>query len=335
MEQENTINFCPECGHRVKSGETFCGNCGTKIIGSNFSVKNENTYFNPSAPIIETPATKSNNKKFNKKILIPIISVASALFLFGIALVVFIFLTSTHIICINHDWEAPTCLEPAKCTYCDKYKDDKLGNHKWIEATCTKPKTCSECSKIEGEALGHVNGKWTVAKAATFYEAGTEELSCTRCEEVIDSRTIARKAPKVNGKTFNFTDDEFIDWIEDFTKLKIGSKQSLNSDMNTAYLITLPSTGETGAIVFNHGSNGLNGAVCGIMMYFDNHETAILLMSALGEKMSSNFVGVDAYNALIQDKQYVKSSMIMMNLDIDNMNSVLLAPTEAIIDIIS
>ncbi len=54
-----------------------------------------------------------------------------------------------------HDWEPPTCLEPAQCSKCDAYKTDgKLGNHAWRHATCQEPAFCYYCYEQKDNNLG-------------------------------------------------------------------------------------------------------------------------------------------------------------------------------------
>ena len=355
------MKFCQHCGKQNPDENRICIQCGTNLEDI------------PSAPIpqktnLHTKSSLSSGlltlfKKIitlfsNKKILIPsliIVSLASIL----------IVLISTHVICINHNWQAPTCIEPAQCSKCDRYKDDILGNHKWMEATCTEPttcfwcdaqdgspehnwqeatctepKTCTECEKTEGAALGHVNGEWTVTEAATFSGSGTEELSCTRCSEVIESRTIARKTPKVEGKSFNFDDDEFIEWFNDHsTNVTIGYSDIGLFDSNsgnTSYRISYPNENETGALILNHGDNGKNGKVSAIMIYFENTTIAGALGMLIGEKIDSNFDSKDAAIKAGYNKSYTAANMtgMLLNLD-DDFKVYALAPSEFLAEIVS
>ena len=212
--QRTNLRYCGNCGNSLLPDDKFCGNCGMQLIEAKaMLIQNETPPINSSPKILESPQTKRN---INKKILIPIIAGASTLSI----IFLFIFLTFTHIICINHSWNAPTCTEPAQCIYCDKYKNDILGNHKWTDATCISPRTCFWCDLEEGEPLGHQK-KTTVTQQPTLVSSGTETVSCSICEEIFDSQAISKKVPKVTGASFNFTDDEFIDWINNKSTAEI------------------------------------------------------------------------------------------------------------------
>ncbi len=267
----------------------------------------------------------------------------------------------------KHEWEEATCTESKTCTLCNETEGEPLG-HEFAAATCTLPETCSICNETNGESLGHstiidqaveptcttegltegqhcdvcdeilipqeeikplghTKGEWTMTKEATLTNVGVEEILCTKCGESLDSKGTERKKPKVIGSSFNFTDDEFIDWMEDNSTIEIGSKQSLNSDMNTAYLIT-NSDGVTGVLALNHGSNGLQGNVCGIMIYFDSSTYASALGIWIGEKINSDFIKEDAAEKLLNNKSYTKASMTIMRLDIGGVYATTLAPSE-------
>ena len=96
------------------------------------------------------------------------------------------------------------------CTNC--YKTTEKGKviestgHDWSEwdvtkeATCTEKgsqeRTCSVCEEIETEeiaALGHDWSEWTVIKEATHRAEGSQERTCSVCEEV-ETKVIAKLA---------------------------------------------------------------------------------------------------------------------------------------------
>lgn len=333
MENQNNqcanAKFCSNCGNQVLPDDKFCVNCGIQITNDSIPDKENISISTPNMSTLETPQTR---KKFNKKILIPIIAGASTTFV----LILFIFLTFTHIICINHDWRASTCIEPAQCYYCDKYKDDILGNHKWMDATCTSPRTCFWCDLEEGEPLGHQE-KTSVTQQPTLVSSGTEIVTCSICEEVIDNRTISKKVPKAEGKSFNFTDDELIDWINDKSTAEVEHTELgiFNNNKNTSYRITL-SNGEKGALLLNHGDNDTDGNVCAIMVYFENTDQSSVFVAWIGEKINSNFSSEDAFYKFVYGASYTAAGMTAMDLELDDDFTVyILASSEYLADIVS
>lgn len=335
LNQSTNANHCSNCGNLLSSEANCCSNCGTPISNDE-----------PNSP----------KKRSKKKIIIPIV-IFFIMIAIGIAV---FFLFETHVICIDHSWSRPTCTEPAKCIYCGKNKGNTLGKHKWKKANCTTPKTCRHCDKTEGEPLGHdwteatctedsickicaevgekatghIEGSWTETKEATLVDVGVEEILCTVCSESLNSRSTEKKKPQVVGSSFNFKDSEFIDWLEDNSTLMVGSKQTLNSTMNTAYLLT-NSDGKTGALLLNHGDNGLYGNICSIMIYFDNSTYSVATIAYIGEELDSSFVKEDAALKLSYDQSYTKASMTTMMLDVQGMSTATLAPTEFFYEILS
>lgn len=89
------------------------------------------------------------------------------------AVIIVVFLFSTHIICF-HDWQDATCTEPETCSICGRTQGEPLG-HAWSAATCTKPRTCKVCGATEGVALGHDPIGVTC----------TEDGTCSRCGATI------------------------------------------------------------------------------------------------------------------------------------------------------
>ena len=113
------------------------------------------------------------------------------------------------------DWivdKNPTCTEIGtrhkNCSNCDDVVTetlDALGHdlvhHDAKASTCTETgydayDTCTRCGYStyhEIPALGHDEGKWTVVKDADCTHDGLEERRCTRCGELLESRTIDAK----------------------------------------------------------------------------------------------------------------------------------------------
>ena len=79
----------------------------------------------------------------------------------------------------EHNWTAPDCVNPERCTKCGEYGGPPLG-HTWIDPTCEDPAICSVCGKEDAEPLGHKAGQWveTLDKTAlTIHKA----QPCLRC----------------------------------------------------------------------------------------------------------------------------------------------------------
>ena len=332
---DESFVFCTKCGTQNSKDNQVCCNC-------------QNPLFH-----LQDKTSKSNFSK--KNIVICILAI--------IALVIlFVVLISTHIICINHDWDVPTCIEPAKCVYCDKYKDDVLGNHKWTEATCMNAKTCSVCNLKSGEALGHdwqeatcttpktclrcggntgttsehIEDEWIITQEATLIDEGTETIYCSVCGEFLDSRDIEKKNPEVEYDTFNFTDEELLDWINDKTTAQAEyTDRDLfdSSSSNTSYRITL-SDGQKGALILNHDGNDEEVQV--IMVWFDDWTSAASIAIWIGEKIDSDFVFDDAAYALQKGRYYSEAGMTIYRLELDtDFEVTLLTPTEYFEDLIS
>ena len=112
----------------------------------------------------------------------------------------------------QHTWKEATCTEAKTCEVCGKTEGNPLG-HTWEEVTCSKPKTCSVCGETEGAVLGrHVEGEPIITEP-TFSTKGKREVRCTVCNAVIKSEEIERKTPQPDGQAFNFSNSEFIDYL--------------------------------------------------------------------------------------------------------------------------
>lgn len=132
---------------------------------------------------------------------------------------------------LEHDYQpnealskAPTCDEPGvkvtECIYCHDLKEESVAidpnAHEFYRDRLTTPPTCTEpgvfthtckyCGKVfdvsadhqdEIQPLGHDEGEWRVSKAATCQANGEEQLVCTRCDEVLDTRVIPMLADHV------------------------------------------------------------------------------------------------------------------------------------------
>lgn len=200
--------------------------------------------------------------------------------------------------------------------------------HEWTKATCTAPRMCSICGATEGEPLPHTKGEWKVTKEATLVDTGTEELVCSVCGQVLDRRDTEKKSPQVNGKTFNFTDEELIEWIESISALEFVSVET--TEKNTIYGIRNTKTDKsTGMMLLNHRDNDVDGEVCLIAMHeFDNNVGAIATVTYIGELVDSSFSSDDAFEKLYYDRTYTKAGMTATMLELhSDTNYAVLAPS--------
>jgi len=248
----------------------------------------------------------------------------------------------------THDWGAPTCLNPAKCYKCGIYKPDGiLGNHNYSAATCREPAKCIYCYQYKDDNLGthefsietgycyhcgiardnsndnsnnscengHTQGNWTTTKNSTLISNGTEELSCSVCGKLLDSRVIQKKSPQVDNYHFNFTDKEFIEWFNQNDSYTINSNElgEYGDDSPfTSYKITF-SDGEIGTIMLSHKDDSRNiidksGYITGIYVEASISNSAATVIW-IGKEISSKFDYNDAINNLLLDKSYISAHM--------------------------
>lgn len=272
------------------------------------------------------PPMPPQKKKSSKGLVIALIIVI-VLALVG----VLVALIATHTICISHEWEEATCTTPKTCIYCDK-TEGGIAGHKWQDATCTTPKTCSVCKTEKGEPIGHIEGNWEISVESTLTEKGLEALLCANCGQKLDERSVPVKTATVDGRSFNFKDDEFVNWLESISTLEVGALNETDENGNNFYPLLGPD-GEAGALVLAHDED--NGNVNCIMIYFQNDDTlAAASIGFIGEEIGTYF---DAYNAaeyILYDLTYSKDSMTAMMLPIDDtMTCAVLCPTAILSEI--
>ena len=128
----------------------------------------------------------------------------------------------------EHNWTAPDCVNPERCTKCGEYGGPPLG-HTWIDPTCEDPAICSVCGKEDAEPLGHKAGQWVETLDVTALMIHKEQ-PCLRCGEVLDSAD--EQIPSlVNGTNYLFTPEEFISIINDvYTKLSVDLQAEMTVD---------------------------------------------------------------------------------------------------------
>lgn len=121
---------------------------------------------------------------------------------------------------VESEWKLDgeySCTEEAVyvkvCTICGETLDMKFERvmHDFVyetqDPTCTEPgksiTTCKNCDYREERniaALGHDGGKYVVTKEATKTSAGTRELRCTRCGELLLTAEYAANGFHEHGK---------------------------------------------------------------------------------------------------------------------------------------
>ena len=216
------------------------------------------------------------------------------------------------------------------------YKNKDNCDHQWIDATCTVPQTCDKCGKVEGNANGHTEGSWIITTSPTINYQGTEELQCSVCNEVLDSRTINKKTPNVADDHFNFTDDELISYMNNNSTAYVNSTELDGFDgFQTAYQV-ISSDGSINAILILNHANNKNDNIQAIMIYSDEDNFANALGVWIGTQIDSNFDSDASINALLLDEYYICGDMTLMRLNLDSETEVcLLAPSEYIADLLS
>ena len=251
---------------------------------------------------------------------------------------------------LGHEFEDATCVLPEICSICNAENGEALGHtiviDSAVEPTCTKAgltkgSHCSACGKIlieqiELDILVHIESEWILTKEATLVDVGVEEIRCTICDKILDSHGTEKKKPKIESDSFNFTDIELIEWLNEETTVSIGySDLDLFDSDNTSYRITM-SDGEVGALILNHGDNGKSGKICAIMVWFDYWANASAVPIWIGEKISSNFISDDAIWKISYDESYTAGGLTAMRLTLDDDFEVsVLAPTNFLNDILS
>lgn len=292
---------CPNCGTQLPNESTICPQCQNVINAE--SVANHTNTEEPASVVEIAPTEKIKSKK-KRNIIIAVVTAVVVI----LALIVFGILVSTHVICLNHDWKAATCMEP---------------------------ETCRKCGKVRGEISSHTEGEWVVAKAPTLTEKGAEELLCSLCGNAVDNREIDAKIPKTDGECFNFTDEEFIDWVNDTFDYHVEALDfSDDDDVNTKYYTQFED--ETGIFSFNHGEYGKDGNVHAIIVYFDEWTTAAAVAAIIGDRMDSKFSADEAIYPLVLTGFYTGGDLTEVIIDIDDdSKAAILAPRDVVQEIIS
>lgn len=365
---------CPKCSNPISDKAEYCPNCGCSLKDADIEQKSKNQEPTEADIYQETYESFSytneykvadnydknekgneNDKKFYqrnwfvivmlilfpplgiflmwkyRKFILPVQIILSVIC--GIPFLFWMLVFIVLIIPCDHEWEEATCTQPRTCWICEETEGEPLG-HAWQEASCTQPKTCEVCGDTEGDILAHTEGDWTLTEEATLSDVGVEELLCTECGESLDSRGTERKNAKVEGKSFNFEDEEFIEWINDIGNITVESKDLElmgSSAGNTSFRIIL-SDGDKGAFIFHHSDSGNIDA---IMVYFEEWTNASAVAAWVGEKIDADFSTDSASIPLANGKTYTSAGMSVSRLELDTDFEVsILAPTDFLLELL-
>lgn len=138
----------------------------------------------------------------------------------------------------EHTWVEADCEHPRTCPECGETEGEPLG-HDWTEADCTHPKTCTRCGKTDGEALGHLPGDWRKDHIDVVHASRREKLSCTRCGEKIDVRTVPMES-LVEGDHFLFSGNQFMQRLD----ASVQGPSEYLSDISEVSLSFMPVIGD-------------------------------------------------------------------------------------------
>ena len=178
----------------------------------------------------------------------------------------------------GHKAEEATCTEPAVCSVCGETVMDALG-HKWEKATCSEPKTCSRCGETEGEALGHQEEEWKTTKDASILQEGEEQLSCKRCGEILETRTISKLAIEYKNGVYNFTKEEFVDFFRGFIASSVIIRDTGEVDPFGGRSYSISKYGELIALISIKENSA--GEVTAVMFWGEDYAPASLAAIAL------------------------------------------------------
>lgn len=331
---------CPECGKKISDKATACIHCGCPI--EHTPVENNNVSSGETL-VGEHPSTVTYNPEEKNESTSPTVQIKfyqSNWFVFPMLFIFFplgVFLLwkykktnlvvriiSSVLFTINFLFWG--LIITALLIPCE---------HNWIEATCIRPQYCDICGETQGDALGHVNGEWVLTKEATLSNAGIEEISCSLCGDILDKRETERKNPQIIGNTFNFTDEELIDWANSWLNGTYNIEEYGHFDLGSDILGYKVETddGEDGMLLLKHDGGN---EVSAIMVYFDNFVDRSALALFFGTKISTNFVYDDAALVLANNSTYFAANMIATNLTVsDGLEVAMLTPESYMYKIIS
>ncbi len=292
---------CPNCNTRLTENAAFCPRCGNAVqpypSPSPFATAN-------LPPLPPSPPPKKSRK------MIVFLIVASLLVI--IALVFFI-LTTTHVICISHDFTEATCIDSKTCEYCEKTEGSPLG-HDWKQATCFEPETCSRCQQTRGIPAEHIAGTWKTIKEATLTKPGSQELHCAACDNILETQETNKKLPQAGADGFNFTDEEFLDWLIDTSNVNVYGKE-LGFSNSTGYKIDYQ--GETGVMLLQHVNDNKDENICSIIFCFDNFVSSGAAAIGIASQLDPTFPFEDATYDLVYYDGFVHDNLSVAYQKVD------------------
>ena len=299
--------FCKYCGAQISDESVACDHCGSTLVQP-----------------VEQPqvaAADTNAPKKMSKIAI-LLWVLGGVVAIGILIVVMI---TTRILCLSHEYEEATCVDPERCVYCGKVNSKALG-HNWSPATCTTPQTCRDCGEIGKGATGHGQTEWVVTTKATLMAPGLEEEICAECGDSLSVGVLEQKAVEIYYDAFNFEDQEFIEWLNDKMALHVDNTDlQLDGygDNTSAYLVTMVDGGKVTMIVFHNAEGFVN------KLYFlgEDTEDGPITAVAVGATLSSAF---DTWNGIVSNhygRTYTAGGMTFYRMTVNGNLVGLLAPS--------
>lgn len=199
----------------------------------------------------------------------------------------------------EHTWEEATCTQPMTCSECGKTQGEPNG-HQWTEATCETPRTCSVCGETEGEPLGHSKGSWETIKEPTICSEGKEQVKCTRCGKILETRAVDAAAVEFRGGHFNFTRDEFVDFLSD--------------KVNSSYTI-----GESKTTKDPYGGHmyyfAQSGTLKSALSLIDDSEGKVTKVIFWGKEKEVIYISIYAFSSMCGYEATEKSDTIFNDLD--------------------
>lgn len=221
---------------------------------------------------------------------------------------------------LPHSWRAATCVAPRICENCSIAEGESLG-HDWQGGSCVEAGRCARCGMVAEEPVGHIDGEWVTETAPTLVNNGTEKLFCANCDAVLDVRIVDPKDPAVDGAAFNFTEEEFVEWLETNNGFTI-----VYSAYDEAYEFSTSGNKYSGYFAFECDADGKVSAI-GILA--DDAATSIGIAMGLAGSIDPVFVyDDDDILAVYNGEYYTDALMTVVYDESEGMCISALAPDE-------
>lgn len=134
-----------------------------------------------------------------------------------------------------------TCLKGEYCNDCDTEISDPLGHRDVDAATCFEGEYCNDCDTELSDPLGHDAGEWQTL------EDGSQELRCTRCGHLLDTKAAPQKDTHIYyGLRGDVNENGVID-ARDYFLLKRGFFGTYYLDEGATYRADVNENGEVDA----------------------------------------------------------------------------------------